>query len=85
MANKSMKPSQPVRRELTQEEKQEQALRAFVQERKMLIQGIAFNLVSNPSIKDMSPEWVAGFVVETADEILKKQYTREEQAPENEK
>ena len=88
MANKSMKPSAPVRREPTPEEKQEQALRAFVQERKMLIQGIAFNLAGNSSFLyggETTPQQFAEYAVTAADEVLKKQYTRDEQAPEIEK
>ena len=85
-----MKPSAPVRREPTQEEKQEQALRAFMQERKMLIQGIAFNLSGNPGIISdegsfPDPEEFASFAVAAADEIMKAQYTRKEQGPEIEK
>ena len=84
--NKSMKASDPVRRELTEEEKKEQALRAFLQERKMLLQGIAFNAAGNPSVTtDTTPETFAKWVISAADELMKQLYTRDEQAENTEK
>ena len=85
-----MKPSQPARRELTDEEKQQQAIRALLQERKMLVQGIAFNLSGNPGIISdegsfPDPEEFASFAVAAADAIMKELYTKPEQGEKTEK
>ena len=88
MASKSMKPSAPVRREPTQEEKQEQALRALLQERKMLVQGIAFNLAGNPAIaKDgaVNPQMFAEFAISATDAIMERLYGKAEQGEKTEK
>ena len=87
MASKSMKPSAPVRREPTEEEKQQALLRAFAQERRTLIQGIAFNLAGNPGFvnEDTTPAQFAAFVLEAVDTLMEKQYAQPEQGPETEK
>lgn len=83
-----MKPSAPARRELTPEERNEQALRAFMQERKMLIQGIAFNLAGNPAIaKDgaVNPHTFAEFAISATDAIMERLYGKAEQGEKTEK
>ena len=63
--------------------------RQFIQKREMLVQGLAFNLASNPGIvRDGEypyPEDFAIFVVSAADEILKKMYSGGDKADETEK
>lgn len=88
MASKSMKSSQPARRELTDEEKQQQAIRALLQERKMLVQGIAFNLAGNPAIaKDgaVNPYAFAEFAISATDAIMERLYGKAEQGEKTEK
>lgn len=51
--NKSMKPSNAARqqmRPLTEEEKKEQFMRAYIQKKASLAEGILFNLCQNPSL-----------------------------------
>lgn len=87
MSSKSMKPSPAKPREMTEEEKQQQAIRALLQERKMLVQGIAFNLAGNPGIvnEDTTPAQFAEFAINATDAIMERLYGKAEQAPENEK
>ena len=79
-----MKASDPVRRELTEEEKKEQAIRALLQERKMLVQGIAFNASGNPSVTtDTTPQTFAQCVISSADAIIKELYTATDKEQKN--
>jgi hypothetical protein len=86
MTNKSMKPTAAQPRPMTEDERKAQALRAFLQERKTLVQGIAFNAAGNPSVTtDTTPETFAKWVISAADELMKQLYTRDEQAENTEK
>lgn len=91
MASKSMKPSQPVRREMTEEEKKEQALRAFAQERKALAQSAFAGLMTNPALADFfddaehAPQMVADFAVAAADALMARLYGGAEQVKNTEK
>lgn len=87
MASKSMKPSQPARREMTDEERQQQAIRALLQERKMLVQGIAFNLSGNPGFvtEDTTPQQFAEFAINATDAIMERLYGKAEQGEKTEK
>ena len=84
-----MKPTAAQPRPMTEDERKAQALRAFLQERKMLLQGIAFNLAENPGIvRDgiyPDPQEFASFAISAADELMKQLYTRDEQAENTEK
>lgn len=68
--NKSMKPSQPAARQqmkpLTPEEQKEQFMRAYMQKKASLAEGILYNLCQNPSLGN---EYVIGGdkLVEAAD------------------
>ena len=87
MASKSMKPSTPARRELTDEEKQQQAIRALLQERKMLVQGIAFNLAGNPGFvnEDTTPQQFAEFAINATDAIMERLYGKAAEGEKTEK
>lgn len=65
--NKSMKPIQPVARQqmksLTPEEQKEQFMRAFMQKKASLAEGILFNMVRGNVVSD------AKGIVKIADEI----------------
>lgn len=65
--NKSMKPTQPVARQqmkpLTPEEQKEQFMRAFMQKKASLAEGIIFNMVRGNVVSD------AKGIVKIADEI----------------
>ena len=78
-----MKPSAPVRREPTPEEKQQALLRALAQERRTLLQGIAFNLAGNPAFvtADADPKRFAEFALQAVDVLMEKQYGNIEEAP----
>ena len=80
MTNPKFKPSAP--RPMTDEDRKNAAVRAFIQERKMLVQGIAFNLAGNPAIvKDgaFDPKFFAEAVVASADAIMERLYTSSEE------
>lgn len=65
--NKSMKPIQPVARQqmkpLTPEEEKEQFMRAFMQKKASLAEGILFNMVRGNVVSDVKG------IVKIADEI----------------
>lgn len=51
--NKSMKPIAALQRPLTEEEKKDQMMRAFIQKKASLAEGILFNLCQNPSLAEI--------------------------------
>lgn len=77
-----MKPIQPVARQqmkpLTPEEKKEQLMRAFIQKKASLAEGVLFNLMQNPSLetycRGVNPAHVANDI---ADEFMKVVYGQE--------
>ena len=76
--NKSMKPSAAAQRPLTEEEKKSQIMRAFMQKKASLAEGVLFNLMQNPSLdaicRGASPAVVANDI---ADEFMKVVYGQE--------
>lgn len=82
MANKSMKPSAPVRREPTPEEKQNAILRALAQRRESYITSFAFGLAHNPGITEMEPEQVVDYAVKVGDALMEKLFPATEKPAE---
>lgn len=76
--NKSMKPGAAAQRRLTDEEKKSQIMRAFMQKKASLAEGVLFNLMQNPSLdsirRGVSPAVVANDI---ADEFMKVVYGQE--------
>lgn len=70
-----MKPSTPARPELTEEQKKEQMMRAYLQKKASLAEGVLFNMVQGMGVslcyeKDNHPESkMADNLVRLADEI----------------
>lgn len=74
--NKSMKPSAAAQRPLTEEEKKSQIMRAFMQKRAALVEGILFNLCHNMGV-DATTAHAKAMVdlsVEMADHLMEKLY-----------
>lgn len=84
MANKSMKPSAPVRREPTPEEKQQAILRALAQKRESFALS-AFAGICRADGMQRRPTEVAAWAVDAADALMEKLYPVPKEAPENEK
>lgn len=85
MASKSMKPSAPARPAAhTQEEKEQAALRQFIQKREQFAFTAMVNIARCDGMK-RNPEEVAAWSVDAADALLKKLYSKSEEGAENEK
>ena len=85
--NKSMKPSAAAQRPLTEEEKKSQIMRAFMQKRASLAEGILFNLCQGMNIipRDEEINLLVDRSVEMADRLMEKLYgakTQEEKPKE---
>ena len=74
--NKSMKPSAAAQRPLTEEEKKSQIIRAFMQKRAALAEGILFNLCQGMNIipRDEEINLLVDRSVEMADRLMEKLY-----------
>lgn len=76
--NKNMKPGAAAQRHLTDEEKKSQIMRAFMQKKASLAEGVLFNLMQNPSLdsirRGVSPVVIANDI---ADEFMKVVYGQE--------
>ena len=74
--NKSMKPSASAPRPLTEEEKKSQIMRAFMQKRASLAEGILFNLCQGMNIipRDEEINLLVDRSVEMADRLMEKLY-----------
>ena len=74
--NKSMKPSAAAQRPLTEEEKKSQIMRAFMQKRAALVEGILFNLCQGMNIipRDEEINLLVDRSVEMADRLMEKLY-----------
>ena len=74
--NKSMKPSAAAQRPLTEEEKKSQIMRAFMQKRASLAEGILFNLCQGMNIipRDEEINLLVDRSVEMADRLMEKLY-----------
>ena len=61
---------------LTQEERQEQAARAYMQKRESISTGVLFNLMHNPELlkSELDPERIAEVSIEIADKMIEKLY-----------
>lgn len=81
--NKSQKPSAPVRRELTPEERESQILRFVQTKREAYATSILFGMVHNPN-HGMTPEQCVDFAIKTADALFDKLFPGIVHAPENE-
>ena len=84
MSSKSMKPAQPVRREMTEEEKAQQIARFLSQKRESFATSILFGLVHNPN-HGMTPEQAVDWSIKTADLLMEKLYPIVKDGPKNEK
>ena len=76
--NKSMKPSAAAQRPLTEEEKKSQIMRAFMQKRAALVEGILFNLCQKMRLTQILTK-TAGILlvdrsIEIADYLMEKLY-----------
>ncbi|MCQ2219836.1 MAG: hypothetical protein MJZ12_00500 [Prevotella sp.] len=85
--NKSMKPSAAAQRPLTEEEKKSQIMRAFMQKKASLAEGIIFNLIQacgrdlcydleNNQTKD-NPTKIVKMANDMADEFMRVVYGQE--------
>ena len=70
--NKSMKPSAAAQRPLTEEEKKSQIMRAFMQKRASLAEGILFNLCHR--VRFITDNDLVDRAVEMADRLMEKLY-----------
>lgn len=76
--NKSMKPKAtiPPMPKMTEEEKKEQFMRAYIQKKASLAEGILFNLCQNPSIHQFEKSIVV-VANEMAEECMKVIYKQD--------
>ena len=76
--NKSMKPSAAAQRPLTEEEKKSQIMRAFMQKRASLAEGILFNLCQAKDINNNTTNkecvLIVDVSIEIADHLMEKLY-----------
>lgn len=76
--NKSMKPSAAAQRPLTEEEKKSHIMRAFMQKRASLIEGILFNLCQAKDINNNTTNkecvLMVDVAIEMADHLMEKLY-----------
>ena len=76
--NKSMKPSAAAPRPLTEEEKKSQIMRAFMQKRAALVEGILFNLCQAKDINNNTTNYecklMVDVAIEMADHLMEKLY-----------
>ena len=74
--NKSMKPSAAAQRPLTEEEKKSQIMRAFMQKRASLAEGILFNRCQGVNIipRDEEINLLVDRSVEMADRLMEQLY-----------
>ena len=77
--NKSMKPSAAAQRPLTEEEKKSQIMRAFMQKRAALVEGILFNLcqakdIINNNTTNYECKLMVDVAIEMADHLMEKLY-----------
>ena len=77
--NKSMKPSAAAQRPLTEEEKKSQIMRAFMQKRAALVEGILFNLcqakdINNNNTTNHECVLMVDVAIEMADHLMEKLY-----------
>ena len=76
----SRKPSAPIKgqvremKPLTQEEREAQAARMYMQKRESIATGILFNMCHNPAMADTDPRVVVDSAVEMADYMIEKLY-----------
>lgn len=84
MSSKSMKPSPAKPREMTEEEKQQQILRAYAMKREQIALS-AFAGICRADGMKRCPDDAARWAVDAADALMGKLYGKAEQAPENEK
>lgn len=72
--NKSMKPSAAAQRPLTEEEKKSQIMRAFMQKRASLAEGILFNLCQAMDYTNKEGKLMVDMAIEMADHLMEKLY-----------
>ena len=76
--NKSMKPSAAAQRPLTEEEKKSQIMRAYMQKRASLVDGILFNLCQAKDINNNTTNnecvLMVDVAIEMADHLMEKLY-----------
>ena len=76
--NKSMKRSAAAQRPLTEEEKKSQIMRAFMQKRASLVEGILFNLCQAKDINNNTTNHecvlMVDVAIEMADHLMEKLY-----------
>lgn len=66
---------------LTAEERQEQAVRMYVQKRESISTGVLFNLMHNPELltsDDFTPEGIVEVAIQIADKLIEKLYFNKE-------
>ena len=76
--NKSMKPGAAAQRPLTEEEKKSQIMRALMQKRAALVEGILFNLCQAKDINNNTTNYecvlMVDVAIEMADHLMEKLY-----------
>lgn len=78
----SRKPSAPIKgqvkefKPLSEEERQEQAARMYMQKRESIATGVLFNMMHNSNVLNggVTPEEIAEFAIKTADAVIEKLY-----------
>ena len=73
--NKSMKPSAAAPRPLTEEEKKSQIMRAFMQKKASLAEGVLFNMVQGNVVADA--KGIVKMANDMADEFMRVVYGQE--------
>ena len=73
MTSKSMKPTPAPKREMTPEEKEQQALRAYAMKREQFATSILFGMVHNANL-GMTPNQAVEWAINAADQMLDRLY-----------
>ena len=63
---------------LTEEERQQDAIRAFMQKREQIATGVLYNLCGNGIINTLSTQFIAESAVKIADAFLEALYGKKE-------
>ena len=64
----------PLRASLTDEEKKQQLVRFIAQKREQFATGAVFNMLGNPSLKEINPKLLAKEAVAIADAMIEELY-----------
>lgn len=77
MARTAIRPLPP-QRQLTEEQQRENAIKAFMQKRAAVAEGVLFNLCNNPGMTSTAfaqPETISEAAIKITDAFMEKLYT----------